>query len=337
MTIREIAHKLNDLSSQYKIGKLPEIRKEIKGFKRRPGSTIFHDKSISDKGWAFHYGGSKEMQFNIGFEKEGLRFGLAFSFTETRTLPDISILFSSIYKLNCLIREEPGKFKSYKMWHWNRENMIRGEINEVQEIDWKLVRDKIFIFFGRIVPYEKVDFDEILSTFDDLLEIYLVVENKGKNDYPDIIKETKSADFKFSKKKRKLITKRKYNLTERAINIDVRHTILQQKLIDELIVEYGDENVSYENPFNGNKIDIVVNQNKDYTFFEVKTGSSAKACIREAIGQLLEYAYWNGKENAKKLVIASEYNLNEEGQKYLNFLNNKFNLPIEYRRIKLEN
>lgn len=335
MTIAEIAYKLNNNSSRYKIGELQNIRKEIKNLKRKAGQNIFHDDSISDDGWAFHYGGRKEMQFNIGFEDEGFRFGLAFSLEPSQSMPDVSILFPKIYKLNCLIREEPERFKPYQMWHWQKG--MRSAIEDIREIKPELVNRGTFIFCGKMVKSSAINFEEILTTFDDLLEIYLEVENEKHNPEPEVIEEIKVPDFKFSKKRRKLIQNREYNSTEKAINIDIRHTLLQQKLIEELTLKYGEENISYENPINGKKVDVVVRENGEYIFFEIKTGSSAKACIREAIGQLLEYAFWGGRERASKLVVGSEYKLNSEGEEYLNLLKNKFNLPIEYRRIKIEN
>ena len=332
MKITEIAYKLNDNSSRYQIGELQNIRKRIKNLKRKAGQTIFREESISKEGWAFHYGGRKEIQFNIGFEDEGFRFGLAFSLEPSQSLPDVSILFPKIYKLNCLIREEPELFTEYKMWNWQKEE--RSPIEEVREIKPKLVSSQTFIFFGKIVEVSAINYDEILETFDNLLEIYLEVEDENIETKP--IENEKLIDFEFSKKERKLILKRDYTSTEKAISIDIRHTMLQQKLIEELTLKYGKENVSYENPLNGKKIDIVVKEEDEYIFFEVKTGSSAKTCIREAIGQLLEYAFWGGREYARKLVIATEYELSDDGNKYLNLLREKYGIPIDYKKIEIK-
>ena len=334
MTIREIAFKINELSINYSIGKLQSMRKDIKNLQRKPAKSIFHDKSISEEGWAFHYGGRKELQFNIGFEKEGLRYGLGFSLETSQSLPDISILFPKIYKLNCIIREEPQKFKTYNMLHW--KNGSRSEIYSVSEIKPELINNETFIFFGKIENINDLDFNEVLTTFDELLEIYLEVEN-SKYGKLELIEKVNLPDFEFVSKNRKLSSSREYNSTEKAINIEIRHTLLQEKLIEDLRLEYGFENVSYENPLNGKKIDVVVRSKEGYIFFEIKTGSSVKACIREAIGQLLEYAFWGGKEYANKIVIASEYKLNNDAEKYLDLLKQRFGLPIEYRRIKIEN
>ncbi|CAN0525882.1 unnamed protein product, partial [Scytosiphon promiscuus] len=180
--------------------------------------------------WVFHYGGRKELQFNIGFEDEGFRYGLAFSLERSQSLHDISILFPKIYKLNCLIRERPEKFRSYQMWHWQLGQ--RSELYDVWEIKSELVNDKTFIFIGKITDTENLDYDEILKTFDDLLEIYLEVENE-KYEYPEKIEEVTTSEFKFVRKERTLFENGGYNSIEKAINIDIRHTLIQQKLIEE--------------------------------------------------------------------------------------------------------
>lgn len=58
-----------------------------------------------------------------------------------------------------------------------------------------------------------------------------------------------------------------------------------------LCEKYGYENVSFEHRIGGKKIDIVLRDNNSFVFYEIKSNNSAKACIRDAIGQLLEYAY----------------------------------------------
>jgi hypothetical protein len=65
--IRDIANKINDLAQEHKVGQLQDIRKKIKAMDRKPGSSIFADSTISDEAdWAFHFGGRKVLQFNMG-------------------------------------------------------------------------------------------------------------------------------------------------------------------------------------------------------------------------------------------------------------------------------
>jgi len=174
MDIYEIAEYINELSSGYEIGKLQSIRKEIKGLSRKPGSKIFNDASISEKGWAFHYGGRTELQFNIGFEEEGFRYGIAFSLETSQSLPDVSILYPKIAKLNDIIREHPEYFNNYSMWYWQEK---RSKISHVFTISDEIMTPNTFIFIGKIDDGDELNYHNILSTFDDLLKIYIVVES----------------------------------------------------------------------------------------------------------------------------------------------------------------
>ncbi|MNW19684.1 hypothetical protein D3C71_2197850 [compost metagenome] len=59
--------------------------------------------------------------------------------------------------------------------------------------------------------------------------------------------------------------------------------------------------------------------------------------MRLAIGQLLEYAYyWNElPEKAVRLVAVGRTALSAEDERYLRYLKEKLNLPLEYRQVKL--
>ena len=107
-------------------------------------------------------------------------------------------------------------------------------------------------------------------------------------------------------------------------------------MIKKLETRYGSENVSVEQAINGKKIDIVLRSGNSYHFFEIKTSGSAKACIRDAIGQLMEYAYWPGKINAEKLVVVGEDAIDDKTEDYLSFVRDQFSLPIEYEQVEIE-
>ena len=51
----------------------------------------------------------------------------------------------------------------------------------------------------------------------------------------------------------------------------------------------------------GGSIDIVLKRPDGFWFYEIKTAKTARACIREALGQLLEYSYWPKTQKAKRL------------------------------------
>jgi hypothetical protein len=330
MTIREIANEINIRAKKHPFGKFQEMRKDIKGLSKKAGSLIFTDQTISDDGWAFHYGGRKEIQFNIGIEDEGLRYGLAFSLETSRSLPDLSILYPKILKLNSLIRNERNLFVDYKMWYWKGK---RSKISKVFEIDESLSQNGTFIFLGKLMDIDNINYDEILSTFSGLLNIYKEIETEPNTQTKKKVNKT---EFRFDNKTKNLPTKSRYNTIEKEINVDVRHSILQEKLYNKLVLKYGKNNVGLENQINGNRIDIVVKiRQNEYFFYEVKTGSSAKSCIRQAIGQLFEYAYWNNNSGFKvEMVVAGEFEIDKTTSDYIQYLKNEFKIPISYIKIE---
>lgn len=332
--IREIANRINDLAQSHKIGQLQDIRKKIKSFDRRPGSSIFADSTISDEGeWAFHFGGRKELQFNIGIEEEGFRYGVALSLESSQTLPDITFLYPKARRLNQFIGENPDFFSEYSMWHWAKE--WRSAIGPVTQITDDLLRPNTFIFLGKLQSTEEIDYAAVLTTFDELLKPYVYVEKTAEAGI--IEDEIDSTDqFQFQAKKAKPAQELTYTFEQKSVNLSVRHSLIQQEMAKRLANQHGSGNVSVEQEISGKKIDIVLRMGDSFHFFEIKTSGSAKACIRDAIGQLMEYAYWPGRVNAEKLVVVGEEEIDERTKAYLAFIRKQFLLPIEYERIEIE-
>jgi hypothetical protein len=80
----------------------------------------------------------------------------------------------------------------------------------------------------------------------------------------------------------------------------------------------------------------VVREGDRYIYYELKSYSSAQACIREALGQLLEYSFWPGATKAERLIVVGEAKLDAKGKSYLEYLRQEFALPIEYRRFDMK-
>lgn len=333
--IKEIAFKINEMAENYAIGEIQTIRTKLKKMKRRPGNVIFHESTIDDcEGWAFHYGGRKELQFNIGIEGEGLRYGIALSFEASRTLPNISILYPKAKRLNQFIRQNSEFFTEYKMWNYHEHH--RSKTGRVIEISEDLLKLHTFIFIGKVIPINKIDFNEILKTYDELLTPYIFVENDNSTEVLDHLELGKSTTFNFEVKNRKLPKIRDYTIEEKSINLNIRHTLVQEKLYKILVDKYGYENVSLENRIGWKKIDIVLKVGKVIIFYEIKMNNSAKDCIRDAIGQLMEYAYWPNNKNADLLIVVGEEELDIDTSKYLKHLKDKFNIPIQYESVTID-
>lgn len=331
MNLKQISHAINNQFKKYDIGDIQNFRIKAKGLSKPRSWNLFPTEPINDN-WTFHIGGRTELQFNLGNEDEGLRYGFAFSLEPSINLPDPSILYPKIRRLNYIIRTRPYLFYDFQMWIW--ENGCRSEIHSVEEIKEQDIKKNNFIFIGKIK--QNPDIKEILETLDFLYPIYKEVESN--NQFFEDRKEEQEflpKNFVFKKKDYKLPQKRTGNIISREINIKVRHSLIQKKLYESLVSIYGEDNVAVEQYYGLNRIDVVVKNDEELYFYEVKTANSARDCIREAFGQLMDYAFFPNIENAKKIYIVGESPYDSMCKKYIDFLKEKFYLPIDYMYIQI--
>ena len=114
------------------------------------------------------------------------------------------------------------------------------------------------------------------------------------------------------------------------------HNDIQNRLYAYLRDRVGAAHVGTEQDTgSGTAVDVVTQEGDEITFYEIKTSASVRASIRQAIPQLLEYAYWPEETRAKRLVIVSHLPVTKAGEKYLEFLRRKFDLPIYYMQFSL--
>ena len=85
------------------------------------------------------------------------------------------------------------------------------------------------------------------------------------------------------------------------------HNRMQNHIYKQLKKEYGEKNVGTENETaTGARIDVVVRDDKKYDLYEIKIRNDVRISIREALSQLIEYAYWPGKGNkVNRLIIVA--------------------------------
>jgi hypothetical protein len=110
---------------------------------------------------------------------------------------------------------------------------------------------------------------------------------------------------------------------------------MQAALCERLIAEHGVDNVADELPSGlGIKIDVVLRTGaQQYWYYEIKTATSPRGCLREALGQILEYSFWPGAREAARLIVCGESALDADGAAYLRQLQTRFSLPILYEQI----
>jgi hypothetical protein len=148
---------------------------------------------------------------------------------------------------------------------------------------------------------------------------------------PDLDEEGETAKFTFIPGHlNRRIDDLKLHRRKKVIHVQLLHNRIQNELFNVLSEKYGHNNVGTEQSIGmSGKIDVVL-KDRDYTFFEIKTDRSVRSCIREALSQLLEYAYWPDKERSNRLVIVTPNKLTKTAKSFINNLRAKFRIPVYY-------
>ena len=356
LVIQTIANIVNVLAEE-KDTHLKNFQKKRRALRnlgnRNARQTIF-DIPI-DREWIFHYGarGLPEPQFNIGFENERkeIRFGFAFSSQPDQGgPPDLNIFKKTIELYNEYMKIKQGSFSSLELWtHEELPINVRDSLiiqdNDYLENDGQ-VKENTFIFIGISQDIKKANIEEGLNVMSSLYPIYeyilknVNVNEKKEDNNTSKNSNSKEQEFIFiagqSSESQKASTQ--YTQNKREINIDLKHNKIQEKLYKELEEEYGKGNIAKENSISlRRKVDIIVKNKEKYILYEIKTNQTALSCLREAIGQLFEYALYpvSPPSPIEKLVIVGTTILIEDEKKYLEKLNENSSLPIEYRQCSL--
>ena len=334
LDIALIANALNERARTHPIGELQTIRTKLKRLGRRPSRDIFAPKTIH-AGWACHLGGRTELQFNIGREMRSgeleFRHGVAFSLDTSQALPDITVLIPKMEHFNTYLQIYSDSYSDMRMWYYQKKQPS-GDFSpaSVASEMHKLFEKGTFVFFGKRQPARSIDYEAVLDDLDRLLPLYQYVESKG-------VWQPSIESFQFRAGCSVKVSETTASLAERKLNINLRHNMLQAALTTRLIERFGKDNVADEHQSGlGTKIDAVVRREvNEYWYYEIKTALSPRACLREAIGQVLEYAYWPGVRGreATRLIVCGETPLDDDGRAYLLTLTKRFELPIEYEQI----
>lgn len=114
------------------------------------------------------------------------------------------------------------------------------------------------------------------------------------------------------------------------VHADRIHNRIQERLLVLLRAKYGTGAASKE----VNGVDIRLDVGPVITFIEVKSQGDARLAIREATGQLLEYALFARRAPVMPaLVIAAPGALDSAAAAYLAELRTRFSLPLSYIQV----
>lgn len=339
MTIEQIHDELNlkIQSTDCMIKNLQNERKIAKGLSRKPSVDVFtFDKSKDiDRDWFCHNGGRTELQFNVGIEGNYLRYGVAFSFQASLHVDDpVNTLKPYVAAFNDHLIEYRESYCDLAMWHYDSDGRSK-DYPAPREIPDSMCKRGVFIFLGKKALLSDVNYQDMISLFDDLLPLYLytlyAVNGAHGSSSSAGVKST-VFNFKPGNNLKRSSTTASYS----GSTVDVRliHNDLQAKLYNQLVVKFGAHEVGTE--ISGHKISVDLalrRPNGKFWIYEIKTANTAKACIRQALGQIMEYSYYPGNFEAEKLVIAGSPTATPEDIQYIRILSSRFNIPITYRAI----
>jgi len=122
--------------------------------------------------------------------------------------------------------------------------------------------------------------------------------------------------------------KKKYE--ERMIEYPALHHQISKELEKILKKDYDKVYPEHQTGFR-TSVDIVAVTGRQTHFFEIKTYNDVRTCLRQAIGQLLEYSYFPDKQIADEMFIVTPHFIAEEKMlKYLKHLKEHVGLPLRY-------
>lgn len=218
------------------------------------------------------------------------------------------------------------------MWFWRDDERVEFPLGPIAA---ELAAKGVFVFLGHRRPVSRIKnaHDVVLDDMDRFLPLYEYIESRCQTKpFSNKVKE----GFAFRSGKRAHLYKTKATYAERTLDVNLRHTFLLDVLERQLKERYGLTDVVFrENPsgLGQNSIDLVVHQPSGCWFYDIKTYLEPRLCVREALGQLLEYAFWPGCKEACRLIVVGESAPDSDVREYCRRLKKRFSLPIEYQQI----
>lgn len=314
------------------MGEFQALRRRLKG--RINADALFHKENVQHD-YAFHRGGRTEFQLNMGLEHGGdtLRVGLAFSLESSGQVRNVvQYLTPKIERFNAIAKGDPSLLANVDLAYWVRTGTHDLHFFSPGAIDLNLAKEKTFIFLGKFIPAASVTPESLLEYWDLLLPLYEKVEQDGK-----VTPVSAIGGFKASGPPPTHSGPILMRPGAGVIEKKDEHDQIQRSLYGELVEEWGRDSIRWEYPLiDGTEVDIAVNEPEGLVFYEVKSGDHLKECFREALGQLLEYAHWVESPRCKRMVLVTKLPLTEEAGLFLKELNDRYNLPLDYRQVNLE-
>ena len=328
---------LNQQAHEFEFGCLQELREQHGRVKRRPTHLPFP--RATDKEWAHHVGGWQELQFNVASDDGHLRWGVAISLQASKSLRDPTVIYPKLVKLNRFLeaQSEYLRNREYLMWEYTGQGKARTRSRDRAPHPFRadLYKQGDFLFLGKHGPIEAFEAATVLRDFDRLLPLYKFVEFESEKALPLL---SKPGPFEFkpdeSSSSRPTVSRPRSRRIAGEFDVSHRHDDLQAALKQQLNAESGVQVATELKDGRGGRIDLVACRNGELEFYEIKTGTTAKQCVRDALGQLLEYAYRAPAIRPKKLFVVGERLMDSDTEEYLRLLRDELCIPIWYQQVE---
>ena len=261
---------------------------------------------------------------------------MAFSFEPGQDLPDPEgVLLPLVSHFNDYVRTHADRLDDLRLWTWERS--VRGPSRPLGPIRPEEARRGVFVFAGWLGPRSpsEVDLHAMLCNLDRLMPLYETVLRAGVGGAESVsIRPPLAVGGTTMSKCKARTTVRQ---PARLVDVSLRHRAIQKALHDEMVKRHGEAAVRHEHATAlGGRVDLrVIEDGERVIYYEVKTAATARGCIREALGQLLEYAHWPGAELVDELVVASDRPLTEAAEAWLRELVDRYGLPLRYFEVEL--
>lgn len=190
------------------------------------------------------------------------------------------------------------------------EVLVRFKLKDVHFFDEPVYQPNFDLNkYKRFQPYK------LEGSIDEIFEV-------KNEDYSDFVSGKSSQTSVFNRRNK-----------ESSVIVEKLHSEIIEALEKYLAPTFSiaNDNISIETMrFCGNIADVVTKESaKEISIFEIKTTSSGRRNIRDAIAQLLDYAL-HTKYIVKKLVIVSPVSLNPSEQEFFARLKKSLDIPIHY-------
>jgi hypothetical protein len=185
MNIIQIAETLNEKAKNHRIGEIQTIRYKMGRQDKNAIQRLFYisPKTLEYWGnWVLLFGGIKEFLFCIHLDKANrLWYGLSLPLKDKGMFGFFNKknLMNYVSSINSLIKNSPDLFSEYSMWYEIKEGI--SNVSKAGKILPEQLEDSGAVFIGNSIEIEKLDYEQILNTFDKMLEIYIKV-NTGNSD-----------------------------------------------------------------------------------------------------------------------------------------------------------